>query len=56
MQEGIFPYEYVDSISKLDVTIKHNTTAEDFYSNLNLKGISKEDFKHIRNAIKTFLI
>ena len=42
--KGVYRYEYVDSWEKLDETrLPHK---EAFYSNLNLEGISDEDYAH----------
>ena len=36
--------------------MKKNITVEDFYSNLNLKELTKDELKHIKNVVKTFNI
>ena len=55
-KKGIFPYEYFDSIEKLDIQLKHNITVDDFYSHLNLKELTKDESKHIKKVLKAFNI
>jgi hypothetical protein len=55
-KKGLFPYAYVNSISKLDVKMKKYITVDDFYSHLNLKELTKDKLKHIKDVVKTFNI
>ena len=54
LKKGVYPYEYMNDWKKFKETElpSHN----EIYSNLYLKNISKEDFKHAQNVWKTFNI
>ncbi|XP_044578974.1 uncharacterized protein LOC123261446 [Cotesia glomerata] len=52
--KGIFPYEYVDSLEKLDVTKLPDK--QDFYSRLNDKHISDEDYTFAQKVWDKFNI
>ena len=54
LKKGVYPYEYMNDWKKFEETElpSHN----EIYSNLYLKNISKEDFKHAQNVWKTFNI
>ena len=54
LKKGVYPYEYMNDWKKFEETElpSHN----EFYLNLYLKNISKEDFKHAQNVWKTFNI
>ena len=54
LRKGVYPYEYMDSWEKFD----ENTLPpkEAFYSNLNLEGISDEDYPHAQNVWDVFKI
>ena len=44
VQKGVYPYEYMDGWEKFEET---SLTPEGaFYSRLNMKGISDQDYKH----------
>ena len=46
--KGVYPYEYMKSWSRFDeVSLPEKS---DFYSKLNLSGISDEDYKHAREV------
>ncbi|KAK4871446.1 hypothetical protein RN001_016471 [Aquatica leii] len=51
-KKGIFPYDYVDSWTKLEETCLPRK--EDFYSQLNDENISDEDYAHAVNVWKVF--
>ena len=51
-RKGIYPYEYMNSPEKLKET--HLPSKEVFYSRLNDKGISDENYAHAREVWKTF--
>ena len=51
-RKGVFPYDYVSSIHKLDE--KHLPSKEEFYSKLNDEHISDEDYQHALNVFYTF--
>ncbi|CAD6217594.1 GSCOCG00011376001-RA-CDS, partial [Cotesia congregata] len=52
--KGIFPYEYVDSLEKLDVTKLPDK--QDFYSRLNDKHISDDDYTFAQKVWDKFNI
>ena len=51
-RKGVYPYDYVDSITKLSET--KLTPQEQFYSELNHSSISDEDHEHARNVWNLF--
>ena len=51
-RKGVYPYDYVDSITKLSET--KLPPQEQFYSELNHSSISDEDYEHVRNVWKYF--
>ena len=51
-RKGVYPYDYVSSIDKLNET--KLPSKEDFYSKLNDEEISEEDFQHAINVWNTF--
>ena len=51
-RKGVYPYEYMDSFEKLKET--KLPPKEAFYSRLNEKGISDEDYIHAQKVWKTF--
>ena len=53
-RKGVYPYDYMDSFEKLKET--KLPPKEAFYSRLNEKGISDEDYKHAQKVWKTFKI
>ena len=50
-RKGIYPYDYMDSFDKF---IEKLPPKEEFYSTLNNKHISAEDYKHAQNVWNTF--
>ena len=51
-QKGVYPYDYVSSISKFKET--KLPPKEEFYSKLNNENISDEDYQHAINVWNTF--
>ena len=51
-RKGVFPYEYVDFLAKLDE--KKLPSREDFYSLLNDSNVSDEDYKHAKTVRREF--
>jgi len=54
LRKGVYPYDYINSITKLDETSL--PPIEEFYSKLNKTHISEEDYKHAQNIWKKFEI
>ena len=52
IRKGVYPYEYMDSWDRLKET--HLPPKEAFYSKLNMRGISKEDYEHAKRVWKAF--
>ena len=50
-RKGVYPYDYMDSFDKFNSQLP---SKEDFYSILNDKHISKEDYQHVQNVWNTF--
>ena len=50
-RKGVYPYDYMDSFDKFNSQLP---SKEDFYSILNDKHISKEDYEHVQNVWNTF--
>ena len=50
-RKGVYPYDYMDSFEKFNSPLP---TKEDFYSILNNKDISKEDYQHVKNVWNKF--
>ena len=44
IRKGVYPYEYMDSWDKFEE--KPLPSIEDFYSKLNMSGISEKDYQH----------
>ena len=53
-RKGVYPYDYVDCLGKLDE--KQLPPIEEFYSLLNDEGISQEDYQHAQNVWQEFEI
>ena len=54
LKKGVYPYEYMNNYDKFNDT--ELSAIDKFYSNLNLKNISKEDYKHAQNVWSAFNI
>ena len=54
LREGVYPYEYMDSWKRFNELIP--SEEDSYYSKLNMKGITKEDIKHVKNVCGTFKI
>ena len=54
LKKGVYPYECMDSWEKFDETSL--PPKEDFYSELNLEGISDKDYAHALNVWDVFEI
>ena len=52
LRKGVYPYEWVDSMDKMDYTSL--PLKESFYSKLSLSHISDDDYVHAQNVWKTF--
>ena len=52
LKMGIYPYEYMDSFERFGVT-KH-PEKEKFYSSLSRKGITDEEYAHLKEVWATF--
>ena len=50
-RKGVYPYDYIDSFEKFNSPLP---TKEDFYSILNNKHISYEDYEHAKNVWNIF--
>ena len=51
-RKGVYPYEYMDSLERLDET--KLPPKEAFYSKLTGEGISNEDYEHAKKVWKVF--
>ena len=54
LREGVYPYEYMDSWNKFNESLP--LVEDHYYSELNQKGIAKEDLKHVKRVCDTFNI
>ena len=54
LKKGVYPYEYMNDWKRFEET--ELPWHDEFYSNLNLKNISKEDLKHAQKVWNTFNI
>ena len=52
VRKGVYPYEYMDSWEKFEE--KSLPSIDDFYSKLNMSGISNEDYSHAERVWKEF--
>ena len=50
--KGVYPYNYMDSLSKFNATVL--PPHEDFYSLLNDENISDDDYKHAKDVWDAF--
>ena len=53
-KKGVYPYEYMDSMDRFDEVTLPNI--EKFYSKLQLKDISEDDYKHAKKVWDIFEI
>ena len=51
-KKGVFPYHWLDSIDKLDVTSPPSQA--DFYNTLTEQQLSDEDFQHVLKCLGSF--
>ena len=51
-QKGFYPYEYIESIERLNETELPDISK--FYSTLKQEGISEEEYKHVQNVWNTY--
>ena len=54
LRKGVYPYEYTDDWEKFNET--SSLEKEDFYSLLNMKGITDADYAHAKRVSKDFEI
>ena len=54
LKKGIYPYEYMDSIDKFNETTLPNI--EKFYSKLQMKNISSDEYNHAKKVWDNFEI
>ena len=54
LRKGVYPYDFVDCMKKLDETSL--TPTEAFYSKLTGEGITDEDYQHAQTVRKEFNI
>ena len=54
LKRGVYPYEYMDIWERVNES--QLPSIDKFYSNLNLKQIKKEEYKHAQKVWKTFKI
>ena len=54
LRKGVYPYDYVDCLNKLDETSL--PPKEAFYSKLTGEGITDEDYQHAHTVWKEFNI
>ena len=52
LQEGVYPYEYMDDVGKNSETSLPEE--EDFYSHLNMEDITDGNYMHTKRVCKTF--
>ena len=53
-KKGVYPYEYMDSWNRFEE--EELPSMDEFFSNLKLKNISKEDYKHAQKVKNAFNI
>ena len=54
LRKGVYPYEYMDDWERFNETTLYEK--EKFYSNLNMEGITDEDYIHGKRVCKDFEI
>ena len=52
LRNGVCPYEFMDSWKRFDETSLPNN--ENFYSSLNMEGITEVDYRHAKQVLKIF--
>ena len=53
-KKGVYPYDYMDSFDKFEMT--ELPSKEEFYSQLNDEHISDEQYEHAKKVWETFKI
>ena len=51
LRKGVYPYEYMDSRERFDEILLPD---KDFYSILNMEGITVVDYRHVQKVFKEF--
>ena len=54
LRKDVYPYEYMESWNKFNEPVP--LVEDHYYSELNQKGITKEDLKHVKKVCDTFKI
>ena len=54
LRRGVYLFEYIDRWNKFDETLLPNK--DDFYSSLNMEGITDVDYRHAKIVFKTLTI
>ena len=54
LRKGVYPYEYMDDWERFNETTLYEK--EKFYNNLNMEGITDEDYIHGKRVCKDFEI
>ena len=54
LTKGVYPYKYMNSWERSDEILLLNK--EDFYSSLNIEGITNVDYRHAKKVFKEFKI
>ena len=54
LRRDVYPYEYMNSWNKFNEPVPF--VEDHYYSELNQKGITKEDLKHVKKVCDTFKI
>ena len=54
LRKGVYTYDYMDECKKLNETLLPEK--RDFYSHLNMAGITDADFTHAKRVCKDFKI
>ena len=54
LRKGVYPYEYMDNFERFEEQAL--PSIDNFYSELNLEGISKTDYQHAQKVWENFEI